>query len=206
MEEMNFILPKHISVGIRWNTIVSSDQDGWPFLTGRTGKRISSGLLEKMKGPQIYRFYFNCIEGKPRCYIGESEVFEDRCRKYISKFRKLNKSKPLKDSAREDLERAWKELQTYPEVRVGAMIQNSEVEGTRVELQLIDFDEFGFNNVLISQENLSNPFQRMAIENLAVLDSEASGINIMNSGRDVNAKWFSNFLKKNAEKRNATQK
>jgi hypothetical protein len=200
---MNFVLPKQFFVSFRWKTITSSDQYDWPFLPG--GK-ISKALREKIKGTHVYRFYFASVGGNSWCYIGECEKFEDRCGDYIQALRRLREPKPTIDSTGENLERAWKELQTYPEVRVGAMIQNSEAEKSRVELQLIDFEEFGFNKVLISQESLSNPFQRMAIENLAVLDSEASGINIMNSGRDVNAKWFSNFLKKNAEKWNATQK
>jgi hypothetical protein len=85
-------------------------------------------------------------------------------------------------------------------------MQNAEWDGTRIELQSVDFDEFGFNRVSISPENCSGPFQRRAVENLAILDSEAAGINILNSGRDVNAKWFSGLLKRKAEKWHATQR
>ena len=200
---MSVTLPKQILVTFRWKTITASDQEDWPFLPDR---KVSSVLREKIKGACVYRFYFSSKEGTRWCYIGESEKFERRFGEYIRTLARLRQPKPTKDSTLEDLEQAWKELQSDAEVRVAARIQNSELDGTHIELQMIDFDEFGFNRVPISLENCSSPFQRKAIENLAVLDSEAAGINILNSGRDVNAKWFSNLLRQKAEKWNATQK
>jgi len=203
---MSFSIPKIFLVSFRWKTITASDQNDWPFMPGTSISRASyKALREKIKGSRVYRFYFNDI-GKPWCYIGESEKFERRCSEYIRTLLRLRESKPTKDSSVEDLERAWKELESDAEVRVAAKIQNSELDGKIVELQTIDFDEFSFNQVHISTENLTSPFQRKAIENLAVLNSDAQGIHIMNSGRDVDAKWLSNLFKKNAEKWNATQK
>jgi hypothetical protein len=202
--EMNYKLPQPILVSFSWITVSGSNQEDWPFLSEKIGKRISKDLREKIKGPQVYRFYFIPKVGMHQCYIGESEIFEERCRKYVSKFRRLSKSKPVEESTLDDLDRADNELQTDPTVRVGAMIQNWKRDGISVELQMIDFDEFTFNGALISRENMSNPYKRKAIENLAILDSDVPNIHIMNSDRDVNSKWFSDLLKRNAEKWDAT--
>jgi hypothetical protein len=200
---MSFTFPKQIIVPLRWTTVTASDHEDWPFIPGG---RISRALRERIMGPRVYRFYFCSSDGSPWCYIGESEKFERRCGEYIRTLERLRKPKPARESTLQILEKAWKELQSDAEVRVAAKIQNAELDGIRIELQTIDFDEFVFNRVSISPDSCSNPFQRKAVESLAVLDSEAVGMNMLNSGRDVNAKWFSNLLKRKAAQHNATQK
>jgi hypothetical protein len=86
-------------------------------------------------------------------------------------------------------------LHSDSKTRVGAAIQNAETDGIKVELQLIDFAEFSFNRVDISPSSLTNPFHRKAMENLAILDSDVSGLRPLNRGRDTAAKVFEKLCK-----------
>jgi hypothetical protein len=79
-------------------------------------------------------------------------------------------------------------------IRVAAAIINAEQDNAVVELQLLGFEEFHFNGLFISTETLTNPFVRRAIENLAILDADMSGLHVLNRGRDIRAKEFTQLL------------
>jgi hypothetical protein len=203
---MNVLIPKQLLVSFRWKTICASNQVGWPFSRlGQPNRAAFRALRKIMKGARVYRFCFSDPGGNPQCYVGESENSERRLSQYMRALARLRCGARTGDLTLADMERAWRELQTGAEVRVAAAIQNAELDGTLVELQLIDFDGFGFNRIFISPEGLSSPFQRRAVENLAILDSEASGFRMMNNGMDLNAKWLIKKLKENAERWDAMQ-
>jgi hypothetical protein len=192
---MSLRMPKQFVVDFKWRTISTSSQQNWPFYPQKqVNKKAYKDLRLTVAGPHVYRFCFYATEGKPRCYVGESERFERRLSQYIGTLTNLRGKQRIRDLALPDLELADKELQNDSEVRVGAAIQNAEIDREHVELQVVDFDEFGFNKSLISQEGLSNPFVRRLIENLAILDADESGFNMLNNGRDVDAKWLSRRL------------
>jgi hypothetical protein len=116
----------------------------------------------------------------------------------------MRSDRPAQESTVADLEHAITQLHADSKVRVGAAILNAEFAKSKVELQLIDFQEFVFNKVEISIGSLSNPFHRRAMESLAILDSDASGLRILNRGRDVAGKDFTRLLAKRAKVHNAT--
>jgi hypothetical protein len=203
VDGMSFTLTKGIHVNFKWRTITGSNQEDWPF---RQGKQISPSLLAQIIGAKVYRFYFHAGVGTVACYIGESERFERRVREYIRALSLMRLSGSLADSTVERLENAIKNLHRHSKVRVAAGIVNAEIDGTMVELQLIDFEEFGFNRVVISPNTLSDPFHRKVIENLAILDASSSGIRLLNRGRDAAAKSFSRLLSKQGNVRNAPKK
>jgi hypothetical protein len=189
-------MPNWIRVEIRWNTITASDATDWPFRqNGKLGPVLRD---ERRKGPQIYRFLFH-EETFPSCYIGESERFEGRARAYHRTLKLMRNGVPAAQATVESLERAIKRLNKDSKTRVAAKIQNAETDGIKVELQLIDFAEFSFNRIDISPSSLTNPFHRKAMENLAILDSDVSGLRILNRGRDTAAKEFADLLKHRAK-------
>jgi hypothetical protein len=81
-------------------------------------------------------------------------------------------------------------LDVKPEVRLGAVFCHAQVEKADFELQLINFDDFYFNRVLISLEGLSDSFKRKTIENLALLQYDSPSIRTLNRRRDVSQNWF----------------
>jgi hypothetical protein len=186
-EEQNWI-----RVEIRWKTITASDRTNWPF--SQNGKLSPVFQDETRKGPQIYRFLFH-NDPFPSFYIGESERFEGRVRAYHRTLRLMRDGVPAAHATVKCLERAIKQLHSDSKTRVAAAIQNAELDAIKIELQLIDFAEFSFNKVDISATSLTNPFQRKAMENLAILDSELSGFRTLNRGRDTAAKRFEELLK-----------
>ena len=189
------IVPNCIRVKICWHTVTSSDQPDWLF---RDQRRISQSLRERIKGPQIYRFFFN-VEQTPSCYIGQSGHFEDRVGDYRRELKVL-RSKPSIAFTRERLEEAAKKQNSYSPIRVGALIQLAEQEGSKVELQLIDFPEFSFNRTEIALSSLSYPFRRLAMENLAILDAESSPLRVLNRGTNEDAKFLARKLRENAKR------
>ncbi len=156
-KSMTVEIPNWIRVNIRWWTITASDQADWPFhLRGKLGPVIRD---EKRRGPQIYRFVFQGTPS-PSCYVGESERFEIRARGYHRTLNTVRRVIPTPQMTRGSLDRAMRALNRDSKVRVAAAIQNAEIDGVKVELQLLDFPEFSFNNVGISRDSLSNPFHR----------------------------------------------
>jgi hypothetical protein len=200
---MIFQIPKQFIVDFRWKTVTTSVQENWPFLRKeQVDKGVYNELRKAVSGPQVYRFCFNGTAGTRRCYVGESEQFEHRLSQYVGTLTKLRSKQWVDDFTPADMERACKELQNDSKVRIGAAIQNAELDGDRIDLQVIDFDEFYFNEVSISLEGLSSPFLRRMIENLAILTSETSGFHMLNNGRDVHAKWLSQRLCGNRKAKN----
>jgi hypothetical protein len=195
-EDLQIEEPNWIRVDIRWKTITASDTTDWPF---RQNGSLGSILQDATrKGPQIYRFLFH-DRPVPSCYIGESERFEGRVQAYQRTLRLMRNGVPAAQATVESLERAIKRLNSDSKTRVGAALQNAEVDGSKVDLQLLNFSEFVFNKVEISSSSLTDPFHRKAMENLAILDARISGLNVLNRGRDSNAKWFGNQLRHGAK-------
>ena len=198
---MSFSVAKKLMVPFVWETVSASNCVEWPF--SKTG-RIDEQLRRAVAGPRVYRFRYSDSAGRPVCYIGESEKFERRFGDYLRTFKRVLSSKPTKDSTLEELEDACKRNHTNAEVRVSAAILNANLGDALVELQFLSFDEFVMNGALIALDMLSDPFKRRAVENLAILDSESSGIRVINRGRDVTMKRLSSLLEK--VKKHATQK
>ncbi|MGC2299177.1 MAG: hypothetical protein WA476_10270 [Acidobacteriaceae bacterium] len=182
---------RSIRVPLNWTTVTHSDHQAWCF---RPGSKVTKDLLKLISGPRIYRFCFAPEStGFPWIYVGQSECFEKRCAAYIralSRQRKQTQTESTVDSFGE----AWKEMARDPCARIAAHIQTAETDRRRVELQLLDFEEFCLNGILISSEELGNPFVRCLLEDIAILDTDRQGINLMNSGRRKEAKDFDRWM------------
>jgi len=192
---ISFTFPRVVRVPFEWRTVTASNQEDWPF---RPDRNIPPKLIARIRGPKLYRFYFHPGTGAAACYIGESERFEQRIRQYIRALALMRLSGSLRDSTLEDLENGMKSLNRHSKVRVAARIVNAEIDNSKVELQLLYFEEFAFNGVSISPDTLTDPFHRRAIENLAILEANSSNVTLMNRGRDLAAKAFSRLLAKQA--------
>jgi hypothetical protein len=192
---MRAIVPNYIRVKICWHTVTSSDQPDWLF---RDQKRINRSLSERIKGPQIYRFLFN-VEQTPLCYIGQSGHFEDRVGDYRRELKGLRSASSTAFTL-EGLAQKAKKLQSHSTIRVGSLIQLADQEDSKVELQLIDFPEFSFNRSEITLNSLSDPFRRLAMENLAILDAESLPFRVLNRGTNENAKFLIRKLRENTKR------
>lgn len=186
---MSLSIAKSIRIKFWWETVTDFSKSDWPF---SPDAMLSKALRQKIAGPRIYRFYFG-DEEKPRCYIAESEKFEVRCSKYIRVLFRM-RQRETSDTTLEDLLSALKRSNSDSCVRIAAHIINSELNKRPMELQLFQFEEFNFNKAVLSDENLTNPFVRRAIENLAVLDADTSGIRVLNRGRNIEAKKLQRLL------------
>jgi len=183
---------RSICVPLNWTTVTHSDDQAWCF---RSGSKVNKDLLKRISGPRIYRFRF-APEGSgfPWVYVGQSERFEKRCAAYV---RALSQRKPsLTEWTVGSLGEAWKEMGRNPCARIAAHIQNAQIDRRKVELQLLDFEEFCLNRVLISSGTLGNPFVRYLLENIAILDTDRQGINLMSRGRMKEAKDFDHWMQK----------
>jgi len=190
---MNLAPVRSILVPLTWTTITHSDDQAWCF---RVGGGISKDLLRIISGPRIYRFCFAPEDtGFPWIYVGQSERFERRCADYLRALSRQRKQ-PQMEFTIDTLGEAWKEMEGNSCVRIAARIQNAERAGTGVELQLLSFEEFYFNGVLISPDSLGSPFVRCLVENLAILDTDRPGVHLMNQGRRLEVKVFGALLER----------
>ena len=153
-------------VPFSWRIVTASDLNDWPF---REGAETASNLSTTCFGCRIYRFFFHAGDRGPSCYISEAEKFERRILKYLSAVRRERVPTPAAESKVLDWPAAVKRLNTDPTVRVAARIINSEATNSRVELALLEFEGFSFNDAPLSPQTLANPFVRRAIENLAIV-------------------------------------
>ena len=188
---MNLTPVRSIRVPLNWTTVTHSDDQAWCF---RSGSKLTKDLLGLISGPRIYRFCF-APEGNgfPWIYIGQSECFEKRCAAYI-RFLSRQRKPTQRPWTVSSLGEARKEMERNPCARIAAHIQNAEADRRRVKLQLLGFEEFCLNGIVISSEELGNPFVRCLLENIAILDTDRPGINLMNSGRRKEAKDFGRLI------------
>jgi hypothetical protein len=191
---MNTLTPvRSIRVPLKWTTVTDSDDPAWCFGLCST---IGQDLLQRICGPHVYRFRFAPFEsGDTWIYVGQSERFEKRCSSYIRALSNLRKpAKTATETTVDTLAEAWKEMARNPCVRIAAAIQNAAIDRRKVELQLLDFEEFSLNGVPISPESFGSPFVRCLVENIAILDTDRLGIHLMNQGRTREAKDFSLWM------------
>jgi hypothetical protein len=61
---------------------------------------------------------------------------------------------------------------------------------------MMDFSGFSFNGTEISLSSLSDPFCRLVLENLAIIDAQSSPFRCLNRGVNENAKFLVRKLRK----------
>ncbi len=193
-------VPITISVSFNWRLITASDQDNWPF---RVDVNTSSSSFGDYRGPRVYRFFFEPGDGGAACYIGEAEEFHDRLGDYIQAVRNarsetIESQAALNEKLKSDKEKRKKLLSTQ-KGEIPGRILSAETGGSRVRLELLDFNDFYFNRILISAEEFGDLYMRRAIENLAILHARSPQIEILNRGTDSRSKFFTRLMARNAK-------
>jgi hypothetical protein len=144
----------------QWRTVADHRQLMDYFSENNKSRRSLSGL----SGPQVYRFMFSDGHNKPKSsYIGQSNDFTRRCGEY------RRRDKPTERYLR------------------GHILSSKSLNYT-VQLQFLDFDQLDLSGVLVVRELLGNSHVRKMLESWAVLGDGRSGIHILNSTDDLNAK------------------
>ena len=204
---MTALVPITIDVPFKWRLIVASECANWPF---SKGGNTPLHLGDDYSGPRIYRFFFEPGDGGAACYIGEAEEFRGRLGDYIQAVRR----------ARQETSESWAELneklKSDSKIRKKLLAtQTGEIPGrilcaeaakSRVRLELLDFNDFYFNRILISADELGDLFIRRAIENLAILHTRCPQIEIINRGTDSRSKFFTRLITENAKDLNAARR
>jgi hypothetical protein len=163
-----------VTISFAWEELTNSTQSTWLFLTR---KSVGEVLKAEFKGPPIYRFVFY-KDSKQWAYVGESQNFTKR---YLRYRYKTKSSEPI---SYKGMSEALENLHANPNVRISTEIALASDRELKVGLQILKFDEFSFNGTLICEKTLACPFTRRALENLAILDTRASGMHVMNRGYD----------------------
>jgi hypothetical protein len=75
---------------------------------------------------------------------------------------------------------------------VSAAVKNARVANRLVKLQFLQLAEFATLQAKFDQNSISDTFVRRALENLAIIQTEAEGFRTMNRGRNVDPgiKWW----------------
>jgi hypothetical protein len=189
-----------LRIRFEWQDVTDSGNESWPF---ETNAKLKQELRESFKGPRIYRFIFPGGAGyTPHAYVGETENF---CIRYRHYRRKSDKAPTSSSNRLDAFKNAWKRLQRYSGVRVSAAVKNARVDNRLVKLQFLQLAEFATLQAKFDQNSISDTFVRRALENLAIIQTEAEGFRTMNRGRNVDPgrKWW---LEKCAERDRALLK
>ena len=114
--------------------------------------------------PSIYQFLFS-VEGRSvKAYIGQTSNLKKRMAAYSTEI-----GKPGNRGMRRP---TWNQ-----EGRVVGYIERAFAKGAAVSLQTVQFGQLQIDK---DSFTLSNPFVRLMIENMAILDAAAKGIRIIN--------------------------
>jgi len=186
-------LPANVGVHLIWTTVTSSDDGDWYF---KANQKISQGFRCRIRGPRIYRFVISPpssdsldFVGNLEVYVGESEHFERRCANYKGDVTKIRKPpQPFTGWLDPKLVDDLKEMESDPCVRIAAHLQNAELDGSKVELQFLEFAEFWIDRIQLTPAKMNDLFFRRLIENLAILSTDGPNVTLLNRCRNPRIK------------------
>ncbi len=127
----------------QWRAVLSQKDVGYAFPSS-----ISRFLKENYTVPSVYRWRIHGpqLAGSEPIYVGETENVAQRLQRVLTPASKGGETNR----------------------RLRAIFQKAVDEGSRVFLDVIDFDPFELNGLIIQQADLGDGFIRRAIENLVL--------------------------------------
>jgi hypothetical protein len=144
-------------VQLRWSCLECSPSEAYRFPSA-----LNPHVRKWYNRPGVYRWAVFDTDGRlSEAYIGETESVYTRLYQYLH---------------------PGKTQQTN--LRLKAYLHDVLSRGLKLEYQVLEFDSFQINSLVVSCESLSDPHIRKFMEAFAVSELRASGCKIMNLGRD----------------------
>jgi hypothetical protein len=155
-----------LEIQVDWIPIKNIDGSIWTF----------PNPLPRHAGPAVYRWRVKPTNQQDAefLYIGEAQSLTTRARSVLKPSAKSNPN------------------ETNP--RLSAFFRSKVANGSVVTLETAAFDEFSFNGVVFSPQDLSHKFKRGALENLLLSCSLALGDKLLNLCIDPDARFKKQLL------------
>jgi hypothetical protein len=162
-----------IEVNVHWEPVLN--KDGTPYMFPKGSSEFS---CEKYTKPVVYRWRIGAAggTGKDAVYIGEAEDLPRRVQRVLT---------PAKNKREGDTNRRLHEL-----------FEAALTSGTKVHLEVAQFEPFLFNGVRFSVEDLRNSFKRIAVENLFLAVAQTPDLDLLNKYVDSTEKEFTKAFMK----------
>jgi hypothetical protein len=123
-------------------------------------------LKNKYNRPGIYRWaIFDSADQLIEAYVGESESIHGRLYQYLH---------------------PGKTQQTN--LRLKAYLDKAAFGGSRIGYEILDFDDFQINGLVLTAKSLGDPHVRKFLEALAIGELRAGGCKVLNLGKDATEK------------------
>ena len=147
-----------LSIQVRWMCLECCPNEAYKFPSPR-----NAHIRKWYSRPGIYRWAVFDMQGRLcEAYVGETESIFSRLGQYL---------------------RPGKTQQTN--LRLNAHVRDLLIQGLRLEYQVMEFDPFQINDVIINDESLGDPYVRRLIEALAISELRLSKCRILNLGQDA---------------------
>jgi hypothetical protein len=154
-------------IAFRWEDVESGPGEPYRFPDKPTRH------MQKYRVPGVYRWAIFRNDGTLEAvYVGEAEDLKRRLGDYLNPGNR------------------------HTAFRVNALLQDYQAQGLKIRLQSLLFDDFVINACGFECGNLSDPFARRAVENLAILDAFQLKCKVLNKGTDVIRKGIESVYKK----------
>lgn len=159
---------KSFQIDLRWVDVESTSGAGYSFPSD-----ISRHLRRYYDKPGVYRWaLFDSEQRLVEAYVGETESVCKRLYQYL---------------------RPGKNQQTN--LRLKAHLDGAQTRELKSKFQLLEFEQFQINGMLINENSLGNPHVRQFLEALAINDIKSTGCRILNAGQD----WLDKQLSRTVE-------
>ena len=143
-------------VSFKWTDLMSAPERSYSFPSRPTS------FMRRYATPGVYRWAVFVGEELEAVYVGEAEDLLRRLRHYLSPG----------------------ETQ-LTNIRLKQYLEHCISKGRKVSLQFLEFEEFFINRDAFVCSQLSDPFVRKAIENLAILETFHLDCEVLNKGKNV---------------------
>jgi hypothetical protein len=148
---------KSFQIDLRWKDIESASGTEYCFPS-----LITRHLKKHYDKPRIYRWALFDDENKLKeAYVGETESVCTRLSQYL---------------------RPGSKQQTN--LRLRAHLDESIARGLKAKFQILQFEQFQVNGVVVNEAALGNPHVRQFLEALAIIENRCTGCKVLNAGED----------------------
>lgn len=158
-------------VSFKWTDLESAPERSYSFPLRPTS------FMRRYAAPGVYRWAVFVGEELEAVYVGEAEDILRRLRHYLSPG----------------------ETQ-LTNIRLKQYLEGCVSRGRKVSFQFLEFEEFFINRDAFACSQLSDPFARKVIENLAILETFHLDCEVLNKGKNVIQKKVEAFSSKEIAK------
>jgi hypothetical protein len=149
---------KSIDIEVRW--VVVKEENGSPY---SFPNRLSPFIRKNYCHPVIYRWSVSSSEAvqSEAVYVGEAEDLSVRIQRVLTPGETEKRGGQTNERLRKKFDEGL-------------------AKGNKISLETADFEDFEFNRVCLSKQQLHNRFHRCALENLLILVEVAAGREVLN--------------------------